>query len=190
MGAEPWGSAQGALSSGTPLDVGSPLLAMSNMQLHIRLKKQFGQGCLEQFPAKQLMYLKPEQAHSRRVQLQRWMQKVGGQPLIVQGETFQTFLLNAQGEVQKGPEEDQQLEIFLVNGKSVKVDIVSTDQTDDVLETVREPAQPSCAARVLPSRLPRNSPHRHAPSVAVRSVSNADPLSPRCPPPCYCRPPP
>lgn len=39
-------------------------------------------------------------------------------------------------EVQKGPEEDVQLEIFLVNGKSIKVDIVSTDQTDDVLETV------------------------------------------------------
>lgn len=51
--------------------------------------------------------------------------------------TFQTFLLNSQKEVQKGPEEDVQLEIFLVNGKSVNVDIVSTDQTDDVLETVQ-----------------------------------------------------
>lgn len=37
--------------------------------------------------------------------------------------------------MQRGPDEDVQLEIFLVNGKSVKVDIVSTDQTDDVLET-------------------------------------------------------
>lgn len=34
------------------------------------------------------------------------------------------------------PEEDAQLEIFLVNGKSVTVDILSTDQTDDVLESV------------------------------------------------------
>ena len=37
--------------------------------------------------------------------------------------------------MQKGPEEDVQLEIFLSNGKSVKCDIMSTDQTDDVLET-------------------------------------------------------
>eukprot|EP00039_Didymoeca_costata_P006144 m.87789 g.87789 ORF g.87789 m.87789 type:complete len:500 (+) comp13129_c2_seq6:234-1733(+) len=103
--------------------------------LHERLKKQFGMGCLEQFPAKNLFYMKPEAAHLRRHQLQRWLQKIGAQPIIVNGETFQTFLLNAQKEVQKGPEEDVQLEIFLVNGKSIKVDIVSTDQTDDVLET-------------------------------------------------------
>ena len=54
----------------------------------------------------------------------------------MQGQTFQNFLLNAQKEVQRGPEEDVQLEVYLVNGKSVKVDIMSTDQTDDVLETV------------------------------------------------------
>lgn len=83
-----------------------------------------------------MFYLKPEQAHFRRYQLQNWLQKIGAQPLIVQGETFQNFLLNAQKEVQKGPEEDVQLEIFLVNGKSVTVDILSTDQTFDVLETV------------------------------------------------------
>eukprot|EP00041_Stephanoeca_diplocostata_P007025 m.97100 g.97100 ORF g.97100 m.97100 type:complete len:500 (-) comp16686_c0_seq1:188-1687(-) len=105
-------------------------------KLHERLKKQYGAGCLEQFPPKQMFYLKPEQAHFRRYQLQNWLQKIGAQPLIVQGETFQTFLLNAQKEVQKGPEEDVQLEIFLVNGKSVTVDIMSTDQTFDVLETV------------------------------------------------------
>jgi len=34
-----------------------------------------------------------------------------------------------------GPEEDVQLEIFLVNGKKVTIDIMSTDQTNDVLET-------------------------------------------------------
>lgn len=42
------------------------------------------------------------QAHFRRYQLQNWLQKIGAQPLIVQGEIFQNFLLNAQKEVQKG----------------------------------------------------------------------------------------
>lgn len=105
-------------------------------KLNERLTKQYGKGCMEQFPAKSLLYLKPEQAHYRRYQLQNWLQKIGAQPLIVQGEIFQSFLLNAQKEVQKGPEEDVQLEIFLVNGKSVTVDVSSTDQTDDVLEAV------------------------------------------------------
>eukprot|EP00035_Acanthoeca_spectabilis_P020534 m.433406 g.433406 ORF g.433406 m.433406 type:complete len:499 (-) comp17571_c0_seq1:68-1564(-) len=105
-------------------------------KLNERLTKQYGKGCMEVFPGKSLLYMKPEQAHFRRYQLQNWLQKIGAQPLIVQGEIFQNFLLNAQKEVQKGPEEDAQLEIFLVNGKSVTVDILSTDQTDDVLEAV------------------------------------------------------
>jgi hypothetical protein len=167
-------------------------------KLNERLTKQYGKGCMEAFPQKSILYMKPEQvslpsctcdnhnhnyqhspptpttttttttttqrrhhhhhhhhhhhthhshhnlaqptrlqAHFRRFQLQNWMQKIGAQPLIVQGEIFQSFLLNAQKEVMKGPEEDVQLEIFLVNGKSVTVDICSTDQTDDVLEAVR-----------------------------------------------------
>eukprot|EP00054_Salpingoeca_dolichothecata_P024349 m.165711 g.165711 ORF g.165711 m.165711 type:complete len:626 (-) comp24983_c0_seq3:45-1922(-) len=105
-------------------------------KLHERLKREFGAGCLETFPGKSFFYMKPDQAHHRRWMLQRWIQKISQQPRIVQGETFQTFLLNAQKEVQKGPEEDVSLEVFLVNGKSVKVDITSTDQTEDVLETV------------------------------------------------------
>lgn len=103
-------------------------------KLNEKLKKQYGQGCLEQFPAKNFFYMKPEQAHYRRYQLQVWLQKIGAQPLIVQGESFQQFLLNAQKEVQKGPEESVSLDIYLVNGKKVEVDIASTDQTNDVLE--------------------------------------------------------
>ena len=104
-------------------------------KLHERLKSQFGAGCLEAFPPKLLMYVKPEQAAHRKFMLQNWLQKIGAQPIIVQGETFQNFLLNAQKEVQKGPDQNVQLEIFLLNSRSVKFDIVSTDQTDDVLET-------------------------------------------------------
>jgi len=102
--------------------------------LNDRLKKQYGQGCLEQFPGKNLFYMKPDQAHFRRYQLQVWLQKIGAQPLIVQGESFQQFLLNAQKEVQKGPEEACSLAIYLVNGKKIEVEINSTDQTNDVLE--------------------------------------------------------
>ena len=73
----------------------------------------------------------------RRYLLQKWLQKIAEQPRIVKGNTFQTFLLNAQKEVQKAEEALVQLEVYLVNGKKVSVDIMNTDQTEDVLETVR-----------------------------------------------------
>ena len=62
---------------------------------------------MEKFPGKSMFYMKPEQAHFRRYQLQRWIQKIGAQPLIVNGESFQTFLLNAQKEVCCQKQEEQ-----------------------------------------------------------------------------------
>lgn len=57
---------------------------------------------LHQFPEKSMFYVKPEAAALRRYQLQRWLQKIGANALLVKGEHFQNFLLNAQKEVQKG----------------------------------------------------------------------------------------
>ncbi len=105
--------------------------------LHLALKKKYGAGCLESFPSKSLFYLSGEDVNSRRYHLQRWLQRIGGQQVVVQGEIFQTFLLNAQEEVKRAEEIEVQVEIFLANGKSVKLAILSTDQTDDVLEKVR-----------------------------------------------------
>eukprot|EP01147_Barroeca_monosierra_P005267 gene5267-7046_t len=105
-------------------------------QLHDKLKREFGAGCLEKFPPKHFFYLNPEECNERRYLLQRWLQRIAQQPNIVKGNTFQTFLLNAQKEVQKAEESWVQLEVYLVNGKKVSVDILNIDQTDDVLETV------------------------------------------------------
>eukprot|EP00049_Salpingoeca_infusionum_P018697 m.358390 g.358390 ORF g.358390 m.358390 type:complete len:473 (-) comp18138_c0_seq1:706-2124(-) len=105
-------------------------------KLHDKLKREFGQGCLEKFPPRHFFYMKPEDTSERRYLLQKYLQRIAQNPNIVNGDTFQSFLLNAQKEVQKGPEEDVTLEVYLCNGKKVAVDILSTDQTDDVLETV------------------------------------------------------
>ncbi|EDQ91616.1 uncharacterized protein MONBRDRAFT_15069, partial [Monosiga brevicollis MX1] len=105
-------------------------------KLHEKLKREFGAGALEKFPPKNFRYMPPEECVERRYYLQKWLQKVAQQPLICNGTTFQTFLLNAQKEVQKGPEEEVELDVYLANGKRIKVDIMSTDQTEDVLETV------------------------------------------------------
>jgi sorting nexin-17 len=104
--------------------------------LYESLKREFGYDAVGEFPPKQFFYVSPKDCEERRYELQRFLQKIAQRPAIIQGSTFQTFLLNAQKEVQKGPEEEVQLDILLPNGKCLKVDIMSTDQSDDVLETV------------------------------------------------------
>lgn len=103
--------------------------------LHNTLKREYGAEAVGDFPPKKFFHVSPEASEERRMQLQRFLQKVSQNPAIATGATFQTFLLNAQAEVQRGPEEEVQLEIYLCNGKSTTVDILSTHQTDDVLET-------------------------------------------------------
>jgi hypothetical protein len=80
--------------------------------------------------------MRPEESAQRRKLLEKFLQNIARNPHIVKGSTFQNFLLNAQSEVQRDPEENVQLEVYLPNGKSLTVDILSTNQTDDVLETV------------------------------------------------------
>ena len=100
------------------------------------LKREFGPEAVGEFPGKTFFFMSAAACDERRILLQRFLQRIAQNPAIINGPTFQSFLLNAQAEVQTGPEEEVQLEIYLCNGKTVKVDIMSTNQTDDVLETV------------------------------------------------------
>lgn len=105
-------------------------------ELYETLKREFGAGLLGEFPRKTIFYMRPEESAQRRKLLEKFLQNIARNPHIVKGSTFQNFLLNAQSEVQRDPEENVQLEVYLPNGKSLTVDILSTNQTDDVLETV------------------------------------------------------
>lgn len=104
--------------------------------LYKMLKREFGTAAVGDFPSKTLFYVKKEDSTERRMLLQTFLQNVARVPAMVQGSTFQNFLLNAQSEVVRSADEDVQLEVLLPNGKTLHVDIVSTHQSDDVLETV------------------------------------------------------
>ena len=77
--------------------------------------------------------------------------QIAQHPLVAESATFQTFLLNAQKEVQQTEEEVEIkagakwnclaagcecAQVSLVNGKSALVTILSTNQTLDVLQAV------------------------------------------------------
>ena len=92
-----------------------------------------------------------------------WLGDKVGQliPLTIADFAFPPPLPSSPLQVQKGPEEEVQLEVYLANGKRVMVDIVSTDQTEEVLETVRE--ERGWASGTPPSSHRQPPPPRSAP---------------------------
>nr|XP_029534576.1 sorting nexin-17 [Oncorhynchus nerka] len=57
-------------------------------------------------------------------------------PMLGASEMFNSFLRKAQQETQQIPTEEVPLEIYLSNGQKVEVNILTSDQTEDVLEAV------------------------------------------------------
>ena len=55
-------------------------------------------------------------------------------PEIANSDIFNGFLLSGQQASMKTSAEDVSLDVFLMNGHKISVGIVSTDQTDAVLE--------------------------------------------------------
>lgn len=103
---------------------------------HDELKKEFGSTTLPPFPPKKLFGMTPEKLEERRLMLERHIQIISQEPQIANSEVFNGFLLKAQQETQKETSEAVSLDVFLMNGYKITVKIMSTDQTEDVLETV------------------------------------------------------
>ncbi|CAG5128901.1 unnamed protein product [Candidula unifasciata] len=107
-------------------------------QFHDELKKEFGSHILPEFPKKKLLALSPPEIEQRRVLLERYIQLVSQDPQISSSDLFNTFLLTAQQESQMEEAERVSLDTFLMNGHKITISLMSTDQTDDVLEAVAQ----------------------------------------------------
>lgn len=99
-----------------------------------QLKKEFGASCLPPFPPKKFFPLSPIKLEERRVMLERYIQAVSQDQKISNSDVFNGFLLSAQQETQKEQSEAVVLDMYLMNGHKISINIMSTDQTDDVLE--------------------------------------------------------
>ncbi|XP_064411583.1 sorting nexin-17 [Latimeria chalumnae] len=104
--------------------------------LHEQLRKEYGNNVVPAFPPKKIFTLTASEVEQRREQLEKYMQAVRQHPLLGASETFNSFLRKAQQETQQIPTEEVQLEVHLSNGQKVKVHILTSDQTEDVLEAV------------------------------------------------------
>ncbi|XP_013918089.1 PREDICTED: sorting nexin-17 [Thamnophis sirtalis] len=104
--------------------------------LHEQLRKEYGANVVPAFPPKKIFTLTPGEVEQRREQLEKYMQAVRQDPLLGGSEIFNSFLRKAQQETQQIPTEEVQLDVLLSNGQKVKVTILTSDQTEDVLEAV------------------------------------------------------
>ncbi|KAM7061029.1 sorting nexin-17 isoform 2-T2 [Acridotheres tristis] len=104
--------------------------------LHEQLRKEYGANVVPAFPPKKIFTLTPAEVEQRREQLEKYMQAVRQDPTLGGSETFNSFLRKAQQETQQIPTEEVVLEVLLSNGQRVKVTILTSDQTEDVLEAV------------------------------------------------------
>ncbi|KAK4825036.1 hypothetical protein QYF61_023040 [Mycteria americana] len=113
--------------------------------LHEQLRKEYGANVVPAFPPKKIFTLTPAEVEQRREQLEKYMQAVRQDPMLGGSETFNSFLRKAQqvrgqelldAETQQIPTEEVVLEVLLSNGQKVKVTILTSDQTEDVLEAV------------------------------------------------------
>ncbi|XP_067882146.1 sorting nexin-17 isoform X2 [Heterodontus francisci] len=104
--------------------------------LHEQLRKEYGTNILPHFPPKKIFTLTAAEVEQRREQLEKYIQSVRQDSLLGGSEAFNSFLRKAQQETQQIPTQEVQLDVYLSNGQKVKVNIFSSDQTDDVLEAV------------------------------------------------------
>uniref|UniRef100_A0A7M4E8J7 Sorting nexin-17 n=1 Tax=Crocodylus porosus TaxID=8502 RepID=A0A7M4E8J7_CROPO len=102
--------------------------------LHEQLRKEYGANVVPAFPPKKIFTLTPAEVEQRREQLEKYMQAVRQDPSLGGSEIFNSFLRKAQQETQQIPTEEVQLQVLLSNGQKVEVSILTSDQTEDVLE--------------------------------------------------------
>ncbi|KAK6294860.1 hypothetical protein J4Q44_G00340860 [Coregonus suidteri] len=103
--------------------------------LHQQIKKEYGNNVVPAFPPKKIFTLTPAEVEQRREQLEKYMQAVRQDPMLGASEMFNSGKPSSL-ETQQIPTEEVPLEIYLSNGQKVTVNILTSDQTEDVLEAV------------------------------------------------------
>lgn len=108
------------------------------LHLHQTLSKKFTSPChqLPTFPPKKLLPLSVAQVEERRMQLEKYLQNISQDKAICNSSIFNLFLLEAQRESTRIRENQVNLDIELVNGQKIRLQIVTHDSADSVLTAV------------------------------------------------------
>lgn len=89
---------------------------------------------LPQFPPKKLLTLTANELEQRRLGLERYLQLVGQDPVLSKSNLLRTFLLNAQQESAFIDAYETTIDVFLMNGFCIKVQVSTIECSSKVLE--------------------------------------------------------
>ncbi|XP_069477542.1 sorting nexin-31 isoform X2 [Ambystoma mexicanum] len=100
-----------------------------------KLRRQFGKS-VPPFPRKFYLAMTNSMAEERRFQLERYLQSVGANPIISSSELFVCYFKNLQMDTFGIEEQKANLDIYLPNGRKIRIDVQTSDSAERVLEIV------------------------------------------------------
>lgn len=104
-------------------------------ELNDQLKREFGdQIPSRSFPGKKLFGLSNDQLEDRRHLLEYYIQTITQDTSVSSSSIFNDFFRNAQKATRQATSDNAELDIYLMNGNKFGIKILSTDDTDEVLE--------------------------------------------------------
>ncbi|RLU15864.1 hypothetical protein DMN91_011620 [Ooceraea biroi] len=103
--------------------------------LHVQLSKDLDIS-LPVFPPKRFFPLTASQQEERRLALEKYIQSIGQNVAVNNSEILNGFLLSAQQETIGGPLEDEILDVFLMDGSKVSLNVSTAEHSGEVLKKV------------------------------------------------------
>ncbi|KAG7199058.1 hypothetical protein KM043_017960 [Ampulex compressa] len=103
--------------------------------LHEQLTKELDVS-LPTFPPKKFFPLTITQQEERRLSLEKYIQTVGQNIIITNSGMLSGFLLNAQQETIGGPSDNENLDVFLMNGSKITITVSTGEHSGHVLKKV------------------------------------------------------
>ncbi|XP_066120735.1 sorting nexin-31 isoform X2 [Saccopteryx bilineata] len=100
-----------------------------------QLRRVFG-DCLPPFPPKYYLAMTTSMANERRDQLEQYLQNVTVDPNMLRSDVFVDFLKLVQLDTFSISTKKASLDIFLPDGRSIPVEILTSDTAERVLEVV------------------------------------------------------
>lgn len=101
--------------------------------LHVQLSKNLDIS-LPIFPPKKFFPLTPNQQEERRLALEKYIQSIGQNVAINNSEILNGFLLNAQQETVGDLSETEILDIFLMNGSKISLNVSTGEYSGEILK--------------------------------------------------------
>ncbi|XP_014643578.1 PREDICTED: sorting nexin-31 isoform X3 [Ceratotherium simum simum] len=100
-----------------------------------QLRRVFG-NCLPPFPPKYYLAMTTSMADERRDQLEQYLQNVTVDPNMLRSDVFVDFLKRVQLDTFSITTKKASLDVFLPDGRSIQVEILTSDTAERVLEVV------------------------------------------------------